>query len=140
MLDFPRTVYAIKHNRTGRVYIGSSKRPELRIKCHISALRGGRHSVEDMQADFDKYGEDYTISFLEVIKKYDDRFHEYEWMKQFNSHIRGFGYNYKDRYLQERKKDPKVEYRNAINALLRETDNVSLLDLIYQILRKAAKK
>ena len=137
-MDFPRTVYAIRHNKTNRVYIGSSKHPEVRIKSHMTALRGGFHIVEDMQSDFDLYGEDYTISFLEVITKYEDRFHEYDWMKLFNSHIRGTGYNYKDRYLQERKIDPKVEYRKSINALLRETDDVELLDLIFQILRKAA--
>lgn len=139
-MDFPRTVYAIRHNKTNRVYIGSSKRPESRIKKHLAALRGGCHQVEDMQDDFDKYGEDYTISFLDVITKYEDRSREYDWMKKFNSYIRGIGYNYKDWAFRERKKDPKVTYRNAINELMRETDDVDLLELIYQILRKAAKQ
>ena len=138
-MDFPRTVYAIRHNKTNRVYIGSSKRPESRVNGHIYALRGGRHPVEDMQSDFDKYGEDYTISFLEVITEHENRFREYDLMKEFKSNIRGFGYNYKDRYFN-RKKDPKVAYRNAITKMLRETDDVSLLDLILRILRKAAKE
>lgn len=132
-------MYAIRHNKTNRVYIGSSKRPKDRIRCHISDLRGGRHNVEDMQFDFDMYGEDYTVEFLEVITKYEDRSHEYDWMKKFNSHIRGVGYNYKDRFVQERKRNPKVVYINEIVSLLRKTDDLALLDLIFQILKKAVK-
>jgi hypothetical protein len=51
--------------------------------------------VEDMQADFNAYGEDYTVSIIEEID-YSTRDKEYEWMCFYNSNIRGFGYNYKD--------------------------------------------
>lgn len=139
ILDFPRTVYAIRHNKTNRVYIGSSKRPESRVNSHIYALRCGRHPVEDMQSDFNKYGEDYTVSFLEVITEYENRFREYELMKEFKSNIRGSGYNYKDRYFN-RKKDPKIAYRNAINDLLRKTDDIALLDLIFRTLSKVVNQ
>lgn len=137
-MDFPRTVYLIRHNKTKRIYIGSSKRPEQRIKTHMSALRSGRHSVEDMQSDFDKYGDDYTVELLEVITKFADRSHEYDWMKKYNSHIRGVGYNYKDKFAQEKKRNPKAEYIKKIILLLHKTDDLSVLDLIFQILKKVA--
>jgi hypothetical protein len=49
-----------------------------------------------MQADFDQYGEDYTITILEHDVKFEDKDKEYEWMVKYQSHIRGIGYNYKD--------------------------------------------
>ncbi len=139
-MDFPRTIYAITHNQTHRTYIGSSKNPAGRIESHLCALRRGCHPVEDMQADFDAFGEDYTIDCLEVVTKFDDRFREYEWMKTYRSHVRGVGYNYKDRYFQEIPKNPKVEYRNRINKLVRSTDDVALLDLVCKLLEKSVSK
>lgn len=109
-MKLPRTVYLIRHNKTNRIYIGSSANPHRRIQNHMYALRNGHHPVEDMQADFDAYGEDYTVEFLEVITAYKDSMHEYSWMEKYNSHIRGSGYNYKDwnnrtRMRPKRRKD-----------------------------------
>lgn len=95
-MNFPRQVYAIKHNATNRVYIGSSDDVERRFKSHLNKLRAHKHHIEDMQADFDLYGENYTFTVLEDIVKFDDKSKEYEWMKKYQSHIRGIGYNYKD--------------------------------------------
>jgi hypothetical protein len=95
-LPYHRTIYSIKHNVTGREYIGSSKNPKQRIQRHLAALRGGYHTVEDMQSDFDKYGEDYTISVLEEITDFEKRHREYDLMEEHKSYIRGEGYNYKD--------------------------------------------
>ena len=95
-MDFPRQIYMIRHNKTGRIYIGSSRNVHSRCKHHLQLLRTGKHTVEDMQEDFDKYGEDYTVSVLETITEYADRNKEYEWMKKYSSHIREKGYNYKD--------------------------------------------
>lgn len=100
-------IYAIKHNVTNRIYIGSSKNADRRIYSHLSALRGHRHKVEDMQADFDKYGEDYTITILEEINNFEEHRKEYEWMKKYKSHIRGIGYNYKDHVFTSQEK-PKI--------------------------------
>lgn len=95
-MNFPRKVYAIRHNVTNKVYIGSSANVDHRIKNHIFRLRAHKHHVEDMQADFDQYGEDYTVTILENAVEFEDKDKEYEWMKKYQSHIRGIGYNYKD--------------------------------------------
>ncbi len=94
---FPRYVYAVRHNPTGRVYVGSSKDPEERMRIHMWVLRQGRHIVEDMQKDFNDHGEDYSFFILDTILDLEEKDREYEWMEQFGSHIRGKGYNYKDR-------------------------------------------
>jgi hypothetical protein len=64
--------------------------------AHISALRRGQHINEDMQADYNLHGEDYTFTILDTIESREESSKEYEWMKKYESHVRGKGYNYKD--------------------------------------------
>lgn len=96
-MEFPRTIYAIQHNETKRIYIGSTKNVETRYQSHIGALRRGKHTVEDMQEDFDKYGENYSLFILEEIKEFKDKIKEYEWMRKYKTMERSTGYNYKDK-------------------------------------------
>lgn len=96
-MHFPRRIYAIQHNVTKRMYIGSSSNLNVRYQTHLNALRRGKHPVEDMQEDFDKYGEDYSLFILDTVFEWDERKKEYEHMKEHQSYIRGKGYNYKDR-------------------------------------------
>lgn len=95
-IRFPKTVYAIQHNITKRIYVGSPNDIESRYWGHMSALRNHKHNVEDMQSDFNEYGEDYSLFILDEIKEFSERRKEYEWMGKLKSNIRGIGYNYKD--------------------------------------------
>ena len=101
-MRYHRKIYAIRHNITNRVYVGSSKNVDIRLRKHINDLRAHNHSVEDMQEDFDRYGEDYTFTILEDIFEHEDRLKEYEWMEKYQSHIRGIGYNYKDQRFKNK--------------------------------------
>lgn len=96
-MKFPRKVYAIRHNATNRVYIGSSCHVDKRFYEHLSALKAHRHPVGDMQEDFDKYGDDFTLTVLDHIASISEKDKEYEWMDKNQSYIRGVGYNYKDK-------------------------------------------
>ena len=95
-MKFPRQIYAIQHNVTKRIYIGSSVDPRTRYLNHICLLRNGNHHIEDMQDDFDEYGEEYSLFILETINTYEEREKEYDWMKKYESYTRGIGYNYMD--------------------------------------------
>ncbi len=95
-VKLPRTIYAIQHNKTKRIYIGSSSDVPNRYWNHIYRLRSGKHGVEDMQKDFNDYGEDFSLFILDEINNHNERNKEYEWMKRYQSNIRGKGYNYKD--------------------------------------------
>lgn len=96
-MKFPRIIYAIQHNETKKIYVGSSANVENRYWSHMYALRGGKHSVEEMQEDFDEYGENYSLFILDKIYDYSEKAKEYVWMKKLQSYIQGKGYNYKDR-------------------------------------------
>ena len=111
-MRIPRKVYAIRHNVTNRVYIGSSCRVDNRLMNHICKLRRHKHHIEDMQSDFDQYGEDFTFTILEDITKYEDREKEYDWMMKYQSHIRGIGYNYKD---QKWRRVCRKKKKNSLN-------------------------
>lgn len=122
-MEIPRHVYLIQHNVTKKSYVGSSGRLGLRISSHFSALHNHKHPVEDMQADCDNYGFDFTVKILEVIDQYSDKDKEYEWMKRFRSDEREFGYNYKDQALHPHynRCEPKYVYTyNGKTQLLSE--------------------
>lgn len=151
---FPRSIYAIQHNITKRIYIGSSANPETRYLNHLYRLRAGHHDVEEMQRDYNEYGEDYSLFILEEIKKWEERVKEYEWMRKYNSTDKEFGYNYKDRekLISQRqipivsgkpigKYSPGLEgarkfYISEIVRLINQCSDIDLFDLIIRILEK----
>ena len=93
------TVYAIRHNVTGRIYVGTTANLNDRIRSHVAALRSGRHPVELMQKDFDIYGDNLSFFIL-----YDSHgfsgvvsFHiERLFMEILGTRDPSKGYNYKD--------------------------------------------
>ena len=122
-MKFPRKVYCIRHNPTNRVYIGSSSNADRRIGAHISALRRGGHINEDMQVDYNRHGEDYTITILDSIENMSEVEKEYEWMKMYESNVRGKGYNYKDPKKVEGVKKKKPSYEEELLELIRRNEN-----------------
>ncbi len=155
-MEFPRKIYAIQHNVTKRMYIGSTKNVDSRYLNHIYKLRAGKHPVEDMQEDFIKYGEDYSLFVLEEITEYQDRMREFEWMHKYNTITRGIGYNYKDQgreavclkntppykegkpvaYEHSANAMVAAEYRDQIIARIEQSEDIAVLDFIYQFLKK----
>ena len=97
----PRKVYAIQHNVTKKIYVGSSRNVDNRYKAHIGYLRRGTHPIEDMQFDYDQFGEDYSVFILDEIATFGQRTKEQEWMRKLKSYIRSKGYNYKDPSFKE---------------------------------------
>lgn len=145
-MDLPREVYAIQHNVTKRIYIGSSIHPRERYMNHMCRLKQGTHSVEDMQDDFNKYGDDFSFYILDTIHDYDERGKEYRYMDKYHSDIRGIGYNYKDNikarskyYISNKSGEPepyKKGYVDEIIKLLAKCNDISMLDLVVQLLSK----
>lgn len=118
-MKYPRKVYCIRHNPTDRVYIGSSSNVDRRFMAHIHALRRGDHIVGDMQEDYNRHGEDYTLTVLDTIEDIGEKDKEYEWMKTYRSNERGRGYNYNDKknvdvVQTKRKKTPEEELLDLI--------------------------
>lgn len=141
VLIVPRMVYLIRHNKTNRIYIGSSSNPERRFKTHLYNLRSGCHIVEDMQSDYNNYGEDYSFLILDEIKTWEEREKEYEWMKKYDSTNRAIGYNYKDhKKLYRKNQSDKRSCIQAIKKNIEKCDDLELLHLILTLLYKVERR
>lgn len=61
-------IYAIRHDATGRLYVGSSNRIEKRWKEHQTALNRGRHHCHALQKAWIEHGEAaFTFIVVEVV-------------------------------------------------------------------------
>jgi group I intron endonuclease len=59
------TVYAIKSNNTGHVYVGRSMEIDKRLKRHLYELANDRHHNVTLQATYNREGKD-SLTFREV--------------------------------------------------------------------------
>ena len=105
MSNFHRYVYAIQHNETGRIYVGSTKDTTKRYLAHMWDLKKGKHCNKAMQRDYDKYGGKYSLFVLDEIKNYEERDKEYYWMEKLKTYDTRIGYNTNDPHF--RRKHPR---------------------------------
>ena len=93
-----RYVYAIRHNPTGKIYVGSTYHEvEFRVRQHIVKLRNHKHPIENMQSDFDEYGDDYSYFILFLSSNTREVFdREKDYMSMLRTRDPEYGYNYKD--------------------------------------------
>ena len=118
-MRYPRVVYVIKHEPTGRVYVGSSHDPHERFRGHFNSLKGGYHNNKSMQADCDKYGFSYSVYILDTIQGIDDKNKEFLWMDALNARAPDTGYNILD------KSKPHISYLEK-GFSITSTDDVNL--------------
>lgn len=121
-------VYMIRHNVTGKMYIGRSQDVKKRTAQHFTMLRAGRHPVEDMQDDYNKHGDDYTVTILgeaTATNKLEIRMQD-----KYQSCVRGIGYNYKDPHVSAAvyKKAMKQSEKMLLHRLI---DNLKADQITY---------
>ncbi len=89
-----KTIYAIQHNKTKRIYVGCSLHYEKRIREHISHLRCHVHQNKEFQKDYDLYGEDYSYYVIQKNVNYYDSFDvEKHWIRTLGTNNIEIGYN-----------------------------------------------
>lgn len=99
-MDFPAYIYMFTHKATGKKYIGRSSNPTQRYKHHLFLLKSGTHPVEELQKDFNEYGNQLCFEILETINTFEDRYREHYWQVYYKTNDRRFGYNYKDKAVK----------------------------------------
>jgi predicted GIY-YIG superfamily endonuclease len=96
-MKLPRTVYALRHEATGKVYIGSTADPRQRLLKHLNRLKNGTHNSKQLQADYDQHADkSLTLEVLDEIRDFGERDKEYRWMEIYNTFDPVHGYNYAD--------------------------------------------
>lgn len=99
--EFPRYVYAVQHNITGRIYVGSAKNIADRYKIHLSRLRHGKHENSEMQRDYNEHGENYSVFILAILKRPEENRLEFEWMDKLKTYDPRIGYNQRDPHFRK---------------------------------------
>ena len=61
----PSGVYGIKNIVNGKMYVGESKKPNQRWYLHRTDLRLQKHSNQELQNDFNQYGEVFVYGMIE---------------------------------------------------------------------------
>lgn len=96
-MKYPAWVYVLRNETNGKAYVGISSNPKRRKSTHLSDLRGGRHPVEDMQADFNRGGR-FSFTILERVEERGQIPNpEFYWQIKLRTLNRSTGYNYKDK-------------------------------------------
>lgn len=84
-------IYKIEHEKSGKVYVGSSKDIRKRWRQHSSGLRRKRHHNQRLQRAYNKYGSDaFRYEVLEYcsVDVLLDR--EQFWMDELDSYSSGY--------------------------------------------------
>jgi group I intron endonuclease len=85
-------VYAIRHDASGRIYVGGSKHVGIRLNQHLRALLAKQHHSRHLQRAWNKYGrEAFTVILLEKVgasKMLNAR--EQFWMDHFRAYTKNF--------------------------------------------------
>ena len=94
-----RTIYVIKNEVNNRIYVGCSTNYSRRMEGHFTSLRNQRHPIDEMQDDFNRYGEEaFTCQIVrECNNKREASRLEAFYMAVLKTHDPKYGYNYKDK-------------------------------------------
>lgn len=103
-MKFPRKVYILRHEATGKIYVGSAADVLLRYKSHRSKLKHGRHNSTNLQKDYDSH-EDKSLSIVVIdsIAGISEKAKEYEWMDLLRTYDPAVGYNGNDHHFRHRR-------------------------------------
>lgn len=87
-------IYKITNKKSGKVYIGSSRVIEARIKSHFCALRGNRHRNIFLQRAFNRDGES-VFEFCILVRCREDQLikSEQKYLDSYESYKDINGYN-----------------------------------------------
>lgn len=122
-MRYPRIIYAIKHNVTGKVYIGSTNQPlKVRYANHIGLLRKGKHSSKELQKDFIEFGEDFTVYKIGDIKDFNEKDKEYQMMLEYDTVNPKYGYNQGDWRKHNRESSIKMNFSANNDELLQHRE------------------
>ena len=88
-----RTIYAMQHNVTKRIYVGTCLNVDFRIKKHMHDLLRGAHTNKELQSDFDKYGMEFSFYVLDEVPESVRMKEERAWQNALRSNDPKTGYN-----------------------------------------------
>lgn len=108
-----RIVYVLTNRMNGKKYVGSSHHSYYRMKQHIYALKRNDHPCKNMQEDFNKYGDCFDLSFVDLVTSSREKSEEYKWMIKLKTYDERYGYNYADIVMNPIRKEHGLPYKTS---------------------------
>ena len=88
-------VYAIRNEKTGRFFVGSSRNVNARINRHKASLSFGSEEISELMSDWKEYGRDsFTFEVLETLDG------EYESDKELSDELSLLEQMWTEKYAQ----------------------------------------
>lgn len=87
-------IYTITCLINKKIYVGHTENSGNRAAKHLNSLKINKHSIKDLQEDFNKYGEDlFLFEMIEECPKELLFSQEHYWCNLLNTHDPKYGYN-----------------------------------------------
>lgn len=84
-------IYKITNTETNKMYVGSSKNIEVRIRSHFANLKNKKHHSVKLQRAYDKYGlSNFSHEILELCEIEDLFTREQHWIDSLDSYHSGY--------------------------------------------------
>lgn len=79
-------IYCIRCVVNDQKYVGQASHIRNRLNSHLSALRKGKHTIKDLQGDWNKYGEDaFEIYIVSKCSRDSLNTEEQFWISNLNA-------------------------------------------------------
>lgn len=115
MYDFKNYVYVLTHIPTGKKYVGRTCHPELRKQQHITAAKRGKHPCKNLQADYDKYGGEFSYEIVCECPKEKPYDKEKQLMMELKTYDEKYGYNTNDWAMNPIRKKNGLSFKEGNN-------------------------
>lgn len=98
-------IYLITNITNNRNYVGKSTNVNRRWSTHLTMLNNKEHHNEELQKDWDEYGEAYfTFKIIELCPEEMLSNRERHWIDMFNALDNGYNHNQRGKKKQESNK------------------------------------
>lgn len=130
-------IYEIYNLVTQKRYIGLTEYPQKRFYSHLTNLRKGKHTAENILKDYTKYGEDsFVFRLIDTANTKEEGLEkEGKYILKLETYVPEYGYNGNDRrffYQRVSLKVPDTELTKKIRDMgYRYKDITRLLNLKY---------
>ena len=100
MQDYKASIYILRNNANGKVYVGKTGQFKERSYAHLNNLRQKRHTNKSLQEDYDLFGENvFEFLIVDEVDAWLGFRKEQEWMIRLKTYNPKYGYNDKDPFF-----------------------------------------
>jgi hypothetical protein len=112
-------IYQITCTRMGKTYLGSTQNIIKRLKQHHAQLKTNTHPNQEMQEDFNLYGEKtFTVTFIKLVHQNYDRKQLYLDEQEYLDVVKSFEVRYYNKSHKCKKTEARVT--EAIRSFIRK--------------------